>query len=259
MASETVFSARFRAPTLIERNRAQTVAVTIERDGKEVAADSCTFTLFKTNGEAFTGLDDAAGTTSGGTCTSPTITAATTVDETLGKDYLLKFDVVIGGETFVFYNDAALVLARLYPTISQTDILTRHHDVNDLRDVRQPNIQDYIDDGWFELITRMYEDAVPFWRWRTPTATAKPLRHLILSIIFNDYTTLLEDDDKYEQLRDFHETKYENAYNKMRARVDLNEDNTLTGDHRPAAGIVMLTGLRRNDRLGRVRRRRRRA
>ena len=49
-----------------------------------------------------------------------------------GPRWLIEIDLVISGETFTFYNDAVLCLARLYPPIGQTDLIQRHSEAANL-------------------------------------------------------------------------------------------------------------------------------
>ena len=46
----TLYSARFNGPTLIERDKAQTITVAIERDGSDPTISSATVTLYDPGG-----------------------------------------------------------------------------------------------------------------------------------------------------------------------------------------------------------------
>ena len=122
--SDTIYSARWAGPTFIERGKDQAVSVAIERSGAAVTLTSGTLTIYKPNGEEL--VDAVAGTVAAGVFTSATVAAATTSAESLGKNWLIRVDLVIAGDTYTFYNDAVLCLARLYPTIGQTDLVQRH-------------------------------------------------------------------------------------------------------------------------------------
>ena len=250
--AETVYSARWSGPSIIERNKAQTIAVAIERDGQAPTIASATFTLYKPDGTALSGYDAAVATVSGGTITSPSITAASTVNESLNKDWMCRFDATISSLVYTFYNDAALVRARFYPPIGQTDLVARHHDVAVLRPASLGSLQDYIDQAWADILTRAYTDAVPFWRWRTPSAMRLALLYRTLGVIFRDYSTLLSPGDRYTELADRYlgednaSGAYEKAYAAMRQKIDVDEDNTLTAEHRPASSVILLQGTRRS-------------
>ena len=162
--SETVYSARWLGPSFIERNKDQQIAVAIERSGSAVTLTSGTLTVYKPGGEVL--VDAVAGTVAGGTFTSATIAAATTASETLDKGYLIRVDLVISGSTFTFYNDAVLCLARLYPTVAQTDLVARHSEAANLLGASITSLQQYIDQAWEDITIRLYTEGVPYWKWR---------------------------------------------------------------------------------------------
>ena len=128
--SATLYSARWTGPTLIEKDKAQTVSVSVERAGSATTLTSGTLTLYRPNGSKL--VDAVAGSVSGGTFTSATISASDTQNEDFGPRWLIEIDLVISGETFTFYNDAVLCLARLYPPIGQTDLIQRHSEAANL-------------------------------------------------------------------------------------------------------------------------------
>lgn len=257
---ETVYAARFSGPSLIERNKAQTVSVDLERDGAAPSITSATFTLYKPSGAALSSsYDGATATVSGGRITSPSIAAADTVNEALTKDWLVRFDATISSKVYTFYNDAALVRARLYPPIGQTDLVARHRDIAALRPTTLPSLQDYIDQAWADLLTKAYMDGVPFWRWRTPSALRLPLLYRALGVIFRDYATLLDPGDRYTALADSYvgtdhtSGAAEKAYAAMRQKVDGDEDNTVSEDHRSGSPVILLQTTRRASGEGRWR------
>lgn len=243
--SDTLYSARFRGPTLIEHNKSQTVSLAIEEGGSASTLASGTFYLYDSSGSVI--VDAQVATVAAGTITG-TVAAADTNGKSLGPSWLVRFDVVIGGETYRFNNDACLCVARLYPPIGQTDLVNRHSDVANLLASGVTSCQQYIDDAWSDVTNRMYSEQVFFWRLRTPSAFRSVMFARSLALVFRDYATLLNAGDRYMQLSDYYEQQYERAYSKLRSRIDSSEDNQLSDRQQSIPAVTYLTPLsfRRN-------------
>jgi len=243
--SDTLYSARFRGPTLIEHNKSQTVSLDIEQAGSSPTLTSGTFYLYDAGGSAI--VDAQAATIAGGTI-SGTVASSDTSGKTLGPSWLVRFDVIIGGKTYRFNNDACLCVARLYPPIGQTDLVNRHSDVANLLASGVTSCQQYIDDAWSDITNRMYSEQVYFWRLRTPSAFRNVMFARSLALIFRDYATLLNAGDRYMQLSDYYEQQYERAYSKLRSRIDSDEDNQLSARQQSIPAVTYLSPLsyRRN-------------
>ena len=243
--SDTLYSARFRGPTLIEHNKSQTISLDIEKDGSATSITSGKFYLYDAGGNAI--VDAQTATVASGTI-SGTVAAADTSGKTLGPSWLVRFDAVIGGKTYRFNNDACLCVARLYPPIGQTDLVNRHSDVANLLASGVTSCQQYIDDAWSDITNRMYSEQSYFWRLRTPSAFRNVMFARSLTLIFRDYATLLNAGDRYMQLSDYYEQQYERAYSKLRSRIDSDEDNQLSDRQQSIPAVTYLTPLsyRRN-------------
>jgi hypothetical protein len=201
---------------------------------------SATFYLYDTGGNAI--VDAQAASVAGGTV-SGTVSAGDTSSMGLGPAYLVRFDVLIGGKTYRFNNDACLCVARLYPPIGQTDLVNRHSDVTNLLASGVTSCQQYIDDAWSDITNRMYSEQSYFWRLRTPSAFRNVMFARSLALIFRDYATLLNAGDRYMQLSDYYEQQYERAYSKLRSRIDSDEDNQLSGRQQSVPSVTYLTPL----------------
>ena len=238
--SATLYQARIAGPILIEQNKDNVLTLDIEKDGAAASLTSGTLTVYRPSGEKL--VDAVAGSVGAGKFTSATILAATTADESLGDRWLVQFDILISGATETFYTDAALVLARLRPPIGQTDLVERHSEcANLLKSGITTGLQQYIFQAWHDILNRMYSDGVAFWRWRTASATRAVLFARTFEILFRDYSTLLDPDDRYSELSTMYAEDYEREYTQMRSRVDGLEDNTISGDNKPASAVIMLS------------------
>lgn len=240
--SDTLYSARFQGPTLIERGKDQTVSVGIEINGAPVTLTSGTMTVYKPGGSTL--VDGIAGTVAGGVFTSSTIGAALTSAEGLGQGWLIKMDLVIGGDTYTFYNDSILAAARLYPPISQTDLISRHSEALSLSSTA--NLQHYLSEAWRDITISLYTDGIPYWKWRTPSALRAVHLSRSLELMFLDYATLMQGNDRYLQLASKYRQDYVAEYTQLRSTIDVAEDNNLDADKTSGAAVIMLqTGRRR--------------
>jgi len=242
--SGTLYTARWTGPTFIEQGKDQTVSVSVERSGSATTLTSGTLTVFLPSGEKM--VDAVAGSISGGTFTSATIPAATTSAQTLGPRYLIQVDLVISGATYSFYNDAVLCLARLYPPIGQTDLVQRHSEAANLLGAAVTSLQQYIDQAFSDVTNRLYLDGVPFWKWRTPSALRPCLFDRALELLFFDYSTLLNTNDRYAAYAQRYADLYERDYERLKSTIDVNEDNQLQTELTTGSAVVMLqSGVRR--------------
>jgi hypothetical protein len=240
--SDTLYSARFQGPTLIERGKDQTVSVAIEINGGAATITSGVFTLYKPGGLVL--VDGVAGTVAAGVFTSATIGAALTSSEALSQGWLVKIDLVIGGATYTFYNDAVMAAARLYGPIGQTDLINRHSEALSLSS--GANLQQYISEAWRDIVISLYTDGIPFWKWRTPSALRAVHLSRSLELMFLDYATLMQGNDRYLQLASKYRQDYEAEYTQLRSTIDVGEDNQLDSDKTSGSSVIMLqTGRRR--------------
>jgi hypothetical protein len=65
-------------------------------------------------------------------------------------------------------------------------------------------------------------------------------------LIFRDYSTLLDPGDRYAELADRYGEQYGNDIEKIRAKMDTGEDNTLTSNNLSTAAVIQLTTSRRS-------------
>ena len=238
----TRYSARFEGVTLIERDAANIVSVSIERANAAPTIASATFSLIDPNGDA---LVDAQTATIAAGVVSYTIGSTVLAEQEYGQRWLVKFAVTIGSAVYTYYNDAAVCLARLSPPITHADITARHGDITNLLPSGTTSTQGYIDAAWIEITGDLYSDAVPFWTLRTVSALRQPLILLSLTLIFRDFSTLVDASDKYEILSDDYEEKAKAALLKLRGFFDRGESDTVGGERKPTAGLIQLSASRR--------------
>ena len=236
--SDAVYSARWKGPTLIEKGKAQTVSLTIEKANAAPSISAATCTIYKPTGET---LKDAATATISSGTVSLALVANDTSAESLGAGWLIKFDCTIGSNVYTFYNDGCLSLGRLYPPVGHSDLVGRHSDIANLLASGVSSLQPYIEDAWADITNRAYSESVPFWRLRTSSAFRAPMFSKCFALIFRDYATLMSAQDRYMQLADYYEHLYEKDYQSLRSRLDNDEDNTVSTRQQPVSSVIMLS------------------
>ena len=246
MADGTPYSARWTGPTLITKSHDTTVTVDIEHGGSAPTVSAVTFSLYSPNGTAI--VDGAAASESGGTL-SYTVTAASMSSQAYAQGWAVKFSATIGGDVHDFYNDAALCLARLYCPIGTTDLTNRYSRLAALQTTGASDLQKFITDAWTELTARLYSEALPFWRMRTPSSLRPWLIAQAAVFALDDLALTLGDGGPYREEARRIEESLPRLYNKIRSLMDDNEDNNLDEVHQPASAVIQIS----SGRIGRYR------
>lgn len=242
MAIEVLYSANWSGPTLIERDSVQTVSTSIERDATAPTITSATFTLITPDGTSV--IDGQTATVAAGVV-SYDIPADTLTTKAYGQRWLVRFDVTIASLVYSFYNDAALCKVRIFPPISHSDLQARHGDITSLLPSGVTSTQSYIDSAWIEITNRMYADAIPFWTIRTMSALRSPLLYRALALVFRDFSTLIDESDKYSELADRYDKSFEMDYMKLRGFFDRGEENIVDDVKSPISSVIVLSSRRR--------------
>ena len=240
---QEIYSARWAGPLLIEQGKAETFTLAIERNGTGAALTSGTLTIYTAGGVKV--IDAVAGSVAVGVFTFPAIGATVFDDQSLGPNYLIQVDVIIGGVSYRFTNDACLCIAQLYPTVAQSDLIQRHSEAAALLGAAITSLQQYIDQAWADITTRLYIDGVEFWKWRTASATRAALFARSFELVFFDYATLLQANDRYLKLAEHYAAAYDREFEKLASKEDRGENNIIDGEIKGGAAVIMLSSGRR--------------
>lgn len=242
---QLIYSARWNGPLFIEQGKAEQFELDVERAGSPASITSGTLTIYNQSGDKV--IAATAGTVSGGTFIFPAIGSTVFDDSTLGPNFIVQVDLIIGTDgTFRFTNDMVLCKAQLWPTIGQTDLIDRHSEAANLLGAAVASLQPYIDGAWADIKTRLYVDGVHFWKWRTATATRQVLFDRAFELLFFDYATLMNSNDRYMALAEHYSGLYERDWERLKSKADLAEDNTLEDEIKAASPVIMLSsGARR--------------
>ena len=110
----------------------------------------------------------------------------------LGEGYVQTWEATIDGDTYFFRRSIAVVLRRLYPTVSDTDLETEYSDLANLRPASLSSYQSYIDSSWYEILRRVRRTGMGYeYLVLTPESFHDALLHLTLYKIFRDFHSSL--------------------------------------------------------------------
>ena len=133
----------------------------------------------------------------------------------LGEGYIQTWDVVIATVDYSFRRSISVVLKRLYPTVSDTDLETEYSDLANLRPASLTSYQTYIDSSWYEILRRIRRTGMGYeYLVLTPEAFHDALLHLSLYKIFRDFHSSLgqSGNARFFDLSQLHLTHYNAEY-----------------------------------------------
>lgn len=242
MADDTLYTARFVGPTLIEQGRDTPITCPVYRDGALVAPTGGTVSIFDASGVA---LVSAASVVISGSVAGYTVAAGTTSGRSKGPDWRVEWSLTVASQSRLFSNEAALVSRRLYPAITDADIYARHRALSPSSGSPLTSLttyQAFIDDAWITLLNRILADGT----YPQKMPAAAPLREthltLTLSRIFADLASASP--DQYAAMAESYRRQYADEYSKIRF-VTIDEGEGAAGNVRKAADPIVLLAPRR--------------
>jgi hypothetical protein len=183
-AADTIYAALFAGPELLERGRDNRCTCPVARAGATVTPSAGTFTALDGSGLA---VVSGAVSVVGGVATF-VVLASALADRSLAEDWSIEWSLAMPDGVFhTFRRSAALCRRRLYPSISDSDLIARHSDLGELRPSSQASYQGQIDAAWEELLSFLRQQgSLPH---RIISAEELRLPHLFgtLALIFTDF------------------------------------------------------------------------
>jgi len=221
--SETLYTARFRAGEEIERGRQQVLTCPVYRAGALVAPLSGTVTIYKADGTA---VVNAAAVVVTGNIATYTIMAATTTSLALEAGWLLEWSLAMSASvTLTFRNDGALVRRSLFPVVTDADLLRRHSDLTALLAAGTTSYQDYLDEAWATICTRLAAQGRRPYLVIQPSALRDVHIAITLQLVFTDFQTSSGDGGRWQALSEHYQRMYTEAWNQLRFSYDESDEN----------------------------------
>jgi hypothetical protein len=183
--SETIYTARFIGPEIIEAGRANVISCTVYRDGAIVTPSAGAVTVYKAdNGTVSAGAVSFAGGVASATISAPALSGLTPED-----GWRVEWAMTIAAVVYTFANDAALVYRRLYPVITDADLLRAHTDLTRRMPTTETSYQDYLDEAWARIESRLVGTGKRPWLIMSPSALRDIHTFQSLALIFSDFAT----------------------------------------------------------------------
>ena len=142
---------RYQLPRMIVRNQSQTLDADIYSDAgvQQTPSAGASLTLYEGSGVVL----DAVDITEAAPSTYPLL-AATTSGKTLSTRWLELWVMTIDSAVYSFRREAYLVRQQLFPTITDTDLTTKHDRLNNYLGSLS-NWQTYRDEAWVTVQRRI--------------------------------------------------------------------------------------------------------
>jgi len=184
--SETLYTARFRAPDTIARGKNQTIECPTFRLGVIATPTSGTVSVFKADQTAI--VSAAVVTIAPASYATFTILAGVTTSLQLEEGYLIEWTLVMpDGLPHTFRQDAALVRRELSPVVTDADLIRRHSDLPQLLATGATTFQDYLDEAWATIMLRVIANGRRPYLVISPSAFRDVHLLLTLPFIFLDF------------------------------------------------------------------------
>jgi len=196
-----------------------------------------TLTLKNGSGEKL--LDASAVTIVNGIATH-VVSVALTQDEELSELWFEEWFLTIDGKPVGFSRDAALVLRKLYPVVTEDDLLRVHTELREWVSSDQANLQQYLDAAWNRIQLKLLEDG------RRPNLILSPGSlygvhlDLTLALVFRDYAASSSSDGKYMKLADQYQRSYSDGWGDIRFTYDFDEDAEPSEEEQDQGGTPVL-------------------
>lgn len=243
MSDSTPYSARIRSIELLERNKTQDTSIQIYRDNAVVVPASATYSLFSRSGASL--VKDVVATVDGVSGVVSYTHTASQLPETqkLGEGYLQEWSITISGVVHIFRRMTSLVLRRLYPVISDIDLISVYSDIEELRPSSLTSYQKYIDDAWYQIIRKLRAKGNFEYLIMSSESLYESHRHLSLYLIFRDFhSSLGQSNGRFLDLANEHMKSFHLELSELNYIYDQNHSNLPDDpDNRTAQQPVIYT------------------
>jgi len=178
----TLYTARFVGPEIIEAGMNNVVTCSVYRDGALVAPSSGTLTIWNA-ANVVVGTPAVSVVSSVATAT---ITSAMLTGQVNGDNWRMEWALTLASTVHTFRRDASLVYRRLYPVVTDADLLRLHTDLGRRMPSTESSFQDYLDEAWATIESRLIMSGKRPWLILSPSALREIHLYGTLSRIFRD-------------------------------------------------------------------------
>jgi hypothetical protein len=240
--SETLYTARFRAPDTIARATNQTIECPTYRLGAVATPTSGTVSVYRADQTVV--VNAAAVSIAPGSWAKYTISGGVTSPLQLEEGWLIEWTLTMPDMLpHVFRQDAALVRRELAPVVTDADLIRRHSDLPQLLATGVTTFQDYLDEAWATIMLRVIANGRRPYLVISPSAFRDVHLLLTLHFIFLDFQTSAGDGSRWQALADYYRAAYTEAYGQLSFVYDESDTNKVDPTHRKSGSSqVWLNG-----------------
>jgi len=231
MPQQTAYSHSHGLPDFIVRAKTQTLECPVYSGSTLTAPSSGTVTIY----EGSTVLVDAAAVTITADIAIYSLGAATIPTTlSLSDNWLIVWELVIGGETHTFQRTAALVRRELHPVVTPADVSALHQDASSLLASGQ-TLADFLDQAWDMLQRRLLAVGRRPYLVLSDFALFDSHRHLAAYLLFNDAASSVGD-GRWAERAEHHLDRYEQEWSRLSLTYDMDEDGLVEDVEQGTAG-----------------------
>ena len=140
----TLYTARLIGPEVIEAGMDNVVTCPVYLAGALVSPTAYTLTVWN-SANVVVGTPTVSVVSSVATAT---ITTAMLSGQTNGDNWRMEWVLTLSSIVHTFRRDASLVYRRLYPVVTDADLLRLHTDLTRRMPSTETSYQDYLDEAW---------------------------------------------------------------------------------------------------------------
>lgn len=230
---ETLYTARLIGVEALEAGRTQVLTCPVYRNGALVAPSSGTFTLYDASNVAV--VTAGSVTITGSIATYSVTSSLIPATMVYGNGWRLEWALLMPDSvTHTFRRDGALVRRRLYPVVTDADLLRLHSDLGNVRPSGASSYQDYLDEAWAQLDSRLQQNARRPWLIMEPSALRNVHLFSTLAIIFRDFMTGSGEGGRWEMLASHYESRFQAEWDALTFVYD--DTNSGQAQKRKSAG-----------------------
>lgn len=183
--SETIYTARLIGPEIVERGRDNVLSCAVYLAGALVTPSAGTLTIWTaSNASVSAGVVSFVGGVATATVAASALAALTPED-----GWRFEWALTISAVVYTFCRDGSLVYRRLYPVVTDLDLLRAHTDLTARRPSSETSYQDYLDEAWAQIESRLINTGKRPWLIMSPSALRDVHLLQTLALIFRDFAT----------------------------------------------------------------------
>lgn len=184
---------------------------------------------------------DAVAVTVTGSVAQYTLASAVVSSYAFSTSWRIEWSLVMpDGVNHLFTRSAALVRRRLYPVITDVDLVEAHSDLEALRPAGLTSYQSYIDAAWHDIIDMLQNAGSFAFLVMEPSAFRRVHLYKTLELVSRDFSTSFGDGSKWDQLADVYDTKFETNWSRLNFIYDRDNDGQADERKRPASAVMWL-------------------